>query len=82
MAQSSISTGVRSPPFAMSESGALHAVSAVCTHMGCVVGWNPTDRTWDCGYHGSRFGIDGEVAHGPAVLPLQQLEHLFQGGEE
>ena len=22
------------------DSGALHAVSAVCTHMGCLVGWN------------------------------------------
>jgi nitrite reductase/ring-hydroxylating ferredoxin subunit len=52
------------------ESGELHAVSAVCTHMGCIVGFNETDRTWDCPCHGSRFGLSGEVIHGPAVKAL------------
>lgn len=52
------------------ESGGLHAVSAVCTHMGCLAGWNETDRTWDCPCHGSRFALDGSVIHGPAVEPL------------
>ncbi len=53
------------------EQGHVHAVSAVCTHMGCVVGWNETDRTWDCPCHGSRFGLDGDVIHGPATAPLE-----------
>jgi glycine/D-amino acid oxidase-like deaminating enzyme/nitrite reductase/ring-hydroxylating ferredoxin subunit len=54
--------------------GRLHAVSAVCTHMGCMLGWNPVDRTWDCPCHGSRFGVDGEVRHGPATEPLQIIQ--------
>lgn len=53
------------------EEGNLHTVSAVCTHLGCMLGWNATDRTWDCHCHGSRFDIKGEVLHGPAVTPLE-----------
>jgi glycine/D-amino acid oxidase-like deaminating enzyme/nitrite reductase/ring-hydroxylating ferredoxin subunit len=54
--------------------GALHAVSAVCTHMGCIVGWNETDRSWDCPCHGSRFALDGSVIHGPAVAALEKID--------
>jgi glycine/D-amino acid oxidase-like deaminating enzyme/nitrite reductase/ring-hydroxylating ferredoxin subunit len=56
------------------EKGALHAVSAVCTHMGCMVGWNETDRSWDCPCHGSRFALDGSVIHGPAVKALEAVD--------
>lgn len=52
------------------EQGQVHAVSAVCTHMGCILGWNETDRSWDCPCHGSRFALDGEVIHGPATKAL------------
>ena len=52
------------------EDGALHAVSTLCTHLGCQLNWNSGDRSWDCPCHGSRFSPDGDVLHGPAVRPL------------
>ena len=53
------------------EAGAVHAVSPVCTHMGCTVTWNTAETTWDCPCHGSRFGSDGAVIQGPAVKDLE-----------
>jgi glycine/D-amino acid oxidase-like deaminating enzyme/nitrite reductase/ring-hydroxylating ferredoxin subunit len=54
--------------------GSLHAVSATCTHLGCVVAWNSAETSWDCPCHGSRFSPRGEVLHGPAVAPLEQKQ--------
>ena len=50
--------------------GRLHAVSPVCTHIGCIVHWNHAEKTWDCPCHGSRYDPDGKVLHGPAVRDL------------
>lgn len=51
--------------------GALHAVDAVCPHMGCVVNWNDAEASWDCPCHGSRFDASGDVLSGPAVRRLR-----------
>jgi hypothetical protein len=60
------------------ESGQLHALNPVCTHAKCIVGWNSTEKTWDCPCHGARYSVDGEVLTGPArkgleVVPLMDL---------
>ena len=52
------------------EVGTIHAVSAICPHMGCVVHWNQAEKSWDCPCHGSRFSIDGTVLEGPAIHDL------------
>jgi glycine/D-amino acid oxidase-like deaminating enzyme/nitrite reductase/ring-hydroxylating ferredoxin subunit len=53
--------------------GMLHMVSPTCTHMGCEVSWNVVEQTWDCPCHGSRYSVDGDVIHGPALVPLAQV---------
>ncbi len=56
------------------DDGSLHAVSAVCTHLGCVVQWNAGEKSWDCPCHGSRFDVDGAILNGPARAPLAAAE--------
>ncbi len=56
------------------EAGAVHKLSAVCPHMGCIVAWNSTERTWDCPCHGSRFSAEGKVYQGPANSDLSAAE--------
>lgn len=50
--------------------GTLHRLSAVCVHLGCIVRWNATQRTWDCPCHGSRYDRFGVVINGPANANL------------
>jgi glycine/D-amino acid oxidase-like deaminating enzyme/nitrite reductase/ring-hydroxylating ferredoxin subunit len=54
--------------------GAVHAVSSICTHLGCRVRFNAAQRSWDCPCHGSRFGVEGQVLDGPATKPLAPVE--------
>ena len=69
-----VSVGGRQVAVSRDDDGALHAVSARCTHIGCIVDWNPAERSWDCPCHGSRFAPDGKVLQGPAVKALETRE--------
>jgi Rieske Fe-S protein len=55
--------------------GGLHARSAVCPHLSCIVHWNPGEQSWDCPCHGSRFDPYGKVLNGPAMSDLSETEH-------
>ena len=65
-----VRAGARQLAVARADDGTLHTLSARCTHLGCIVGWNPADRAWECPCHGSRFAIDGKVVQGPATADL------------
>ncbi|MFI2506386.1 FAD-dependent oxidoreductase [Streptomyces sp. NPDC018972] len=56
------------------DDGTLHAVSARCTHLGCLVDFNAAERAWECPCHGSRFDTDGKVIQGPATRPLERRD--------
>jgi glycine/D-amino acid oxidase-like deaminating enzyme/nitrite reductase/ring-hydroxylating ferredoxin subunit len=52
------------------DAGKLHEISAVCPHLGGIVAWNHSEKTWDCPCHGSRFDRYGKVVNGPSISDL------------
>ena len=54
--------------------GRAHLLSARCAHMGCIVGWNSFEATWDCPCHGSRYDALGNVIRGPATRGLTPID--------
>jgi len=48
----------------------LWAMSAVCTHLGCITQWKPESNQIACPCHGSKFQREGNVQAGPAPRPL------------
>ncbi len=50
------------------------ALSAVCTHLGCVIKWRRSLRQFFCPCHGGRFDLDGRVMGGPPRQALAELE--------
>jgi cytochrome b6-f complex iron-sulfur subunit len=48
----------------------FYAVSAVCTHLGCITQWKPDANLIACPCHGSKFKSDGTKVEGPAPRSL------------
>jgi glycine/D-amino acid oxidase-like deaminating enzyme/nitrite reductase/ring-hydroxylating ferredoxin subunit len=56
------------------EHSQLHAVKAICRHMGCTVKWNFAEKSWDCPCHGARYNPQGEMLNGPTLKPLKKID--------
>lgn len=56
-------------------SGELFLSDSTCTHLGCELNYNNSERSFDCPCHGSRFNFDGKVIEGAATKNLKKL-HL------
>jgi nitrite reductase/ring-hydroxylating ferredoxin subunit len=66
--------------------GGLRALSAVCTHLGCLVRWQERERELECPCHGAAFDSAGRMKYGPAsyrepLPPLPAIETRVDGGQ-
>jgi len=48
----------------------FYAVSAICTHLGCITQWKSDSNCIACPCHGSKFKSDGTKIEGPAPRSL------------
>ncbi len=65
--------------YVFADAEGIYAISAVCTHLGCVV--TKDHNGFACPCHGSRYGLDGSVEKGAATrdLPWYQISMLPGG---
>jgi len=61
--------------------GQFVALSAVCTHLGCVVAWQEQVGEFECPCHGGRFSAEGQVLGGPPPSPLETLTVELDGDQ-
>lgn len=59
-----------------SEKGKFIAVSAACTHKGCIVNWSDADRKFHCPCHDGIFAQDGGIDAASALSYLEPLPAL------
>jgi glycine/D-amino acid oxidase-like deaminating enzyme/nitrite reductase/ring-hydroxylating ferredoxin subunit len=55
------------------EKNVVHAYSEICPHLGCILQWNGSEKSFDCPCHGSRFTCEGKVVNGPANSDLKRI---------
>ncbi len=59
--------------YVVRDAAGFYALSATCTHLGCVTAWKPEMDQIACPCHGSKFRKDGTKIEGPAPKPLPWL---------
>lgn len=70
----SVVTNVEHRAYVMRLADGFRALSAVCTHLGCITRYQPDRNIIACPCHGSKFTISGDVIAGPAPRPLRWLQ--------
>lgn len=56
------------------ENGRIIKLSAVCTHMKCIVAWDDKNKNWVCPCHKSKYDPYGKIINGPAKRDLESAE--------
>lgn len=53
------------------KAGVFIALTAVCTHLGCIIKWLPEKGEFECPCHAGSFSPTGTVLGGPPPKPLE-----------
>lgn len=61
--------------------GGLVALSAVCTHLGCIVQWQKDKQAFLCPCHGGLFSPEGAVVSGPPPKSLARIPFRVADGK-
>ncbi|HVV85871.1 MAG TPA: Rieske (2Fe-2S) protein [Kofleriaceae bacterium] len=62
------------------EGGAIRALSAVCPHLGCTIGYDGASGKYACPCHDSFFAADGARLTGPSKRGLDELPVTVENG--
>lgn len=52
------------------------SIYKVCTHLGCIYSWTPTNSRFECPCHGSKYRLDGRRIESPAPRTLDRFKVL------
>ncbi len=66
--------------FILRTEGGFLAISAICTHLRCIVNWNEVEKKFECPCHGAKFNQNGEVLEGPPPRPLDLYKLQIHAG--
>lgn len=69
------------PVLVVHTSSGFIGLSAVCTHLGCIVKWSEEKKQILCPCHAGVFDIDGNVVSGPVPSPLPKVAVKVVGGK-
>jgi cytochrome b6-f complex iron-sulfur subunit len=69
----------REPCILVLHEGRVHALSLVCTHLGCLVEWSPGAARLTCPCHRAAFTLTGDVIEGPPPRPLRTFSTSVVG---
>ena len=62
--------------------GGIYAISALCTHLGCLTRWNENHGVISCPCHGTKFSKAGMVIEGPTSKTLPRFSVSLNGNNE
>jgi nitrite reductase/ring-hydroxylating ferredoxin subunit len=68
------------PLLLLNEGGTVRALSGLCTHESCKLGWNDVQHLIQCPCHGSMFDSSGQVVKGPATEALPAFRTELRRG--